>query len=894
MANERPNPEILLQQVKNEERKEARGKLKIYLGAAPGVGKTHEMLTDARSERNKGLDVVVGVVESHGRKEIEAMLTDLEILPRQNLSYRGKQLQEFDLDGALKRHPGLILIDEMAHTNSPGLRHTKRWQDIKELLDRGIDVFTTLNVQHIESLNDDITQIIHAPITETVPDSMLELADTIELVDIPPEELMQRLREGKVYIPQQAELAIEKFFRKGNLAALRELALRTTAARVGTDVLLYRQGKGIKHIWPTRDKILVCVGPAAESVKLIRAACRIAKSLHAEWVAVYVETPYLKVNDEKRHAAIQHLRLAKQLGADTRVLTGFDIVKAVMTYAREQNVTQIMIWKYIRTRWWDLFFRSLADEIVRHSREIDVYIMTGTRGEIKQAQQTTPKKTVIDWKNYVFSTLIVALATTINLFINPYIDNSDVIMLYVLAVTIVAFFGKIGPSILASLLGVITYTFFFVPPAYSFAIENHQDYLTLIVMLLVTQVISQLTILTKRQVESLGTTEKQTSALYTLSRQLASTRGSDKLLNTGVQHIAEIFNCEALALIPLGGKLTICAKARTKETKLTEKEESVAQWVCELGQAAGLGTDTLPFSEALYLPLTATQGPMGVLRLRPIQSNVLFTPEQMRLLETFANQVALALEVDYLQEERTQHTLQSEKDRARQGLLQSVSHDLRTPLLSILASSNSLMEVGDKIEGKKVKQIGKEIYFETEQLNHLINNLLQMAYFETDNIHLQKQPISLEELIMQVLKISEQKIQKRILHIEVPPNLPKIPIDHVLLQEVLLNLIDNAIKFTPPESPLEIIVVEKNDMILVSVEDYGDGIQFEEVDKLFEKYYRGSKQTSERGLGLGLTICKRIIEAHGGTIWAENRRDGNGAAFRFSIPLKEAEVSKQK
>lgn len=648
MAEHRPSPEKLLQRVQEEERKGKRGKLKIYLGAAPGVGKTHEMLHDALSERAKGLDIIIGIVESHGRKEIEAMLTNFESLARQEVDYHGKKLLEFDLDGALKRDPGLILIDEMAHTNAPGLRHTKRWQDIKELLDRGIDVYTTLNVQHIESLNDDVSQIIHAPIKETVPDSMLEMANTIELVDIPPEELLQRLREGKVYIPEQAELAIEHFFRKGNLAALRELALRTTAARVGTDVLLYRQGQGIKYVWPTKDKILVCVGPGAESLKLIRAARRMATSLRAEWIAVYVETPRLKTVEQKRNSAIQNLRSAEQLGAETRVLTGFDIVKEIMAFAREQNVTQIMIWKYIHTRWWSWLFRSLGDEIVRNSGEIDVYIMTGERDSVKQPKPI-PVKSPIEWKIYGFSVGIIALATGLNFLIDPLLRNNNIVMVYLLGVTIVALFGRIGPSILASILSVLAYDFFFVPPFYSFAINGFQSLFTLIVMLFVTQAISQLTILTRRQAESSGISERQTSALYTLSRHLASTRGIDKLLDTALPYVAALFNSEVIALLPEKNQLIIRGKARTANQSLNAKEKSVAQWVYELGQMAGLGTDNLPFSDALYVPLLASQGTIGVLRLRP-QSKDLFTPEEMRLLEACAKQIAIALEADHLQE----------------------------------------------------------------------------------------------------------------------------------------------------------------------------------------------------------------------------------------------------
>lgn len=645
MPNKRPNPEKLLKRADSEARQFERGKLKIYLGAAPGVGKTYEMLEDALQERQKGLDVVIGIVESHGRKEIENLREHFEILPRQIINYHGKDLQEFNLDGALRRNPGLILIDEMAHTNVPGLRHDKRWQDIKELLDRGVDVYTTLNVQHIESLNDDVAQIIHAPIRETVPDSMLEIADTVELVDLPPKELLKRLEEGKVYFKEQASIAKENFFRKGNLAALRELALRVTAERVGTEVLLYRQGEGIQHIWPTSDKILVCVGPGLQSVKLIRAAKRMATSLQAEWIAVYVETPKLKASDEKRNSAIMNLRLAEQLGADTRILPGFDIVREIMSFAREQNITQIMLWKNIHPRLRDLFFRNLADEMVRKSGEIDVYIMTGHTNE--KTPLRTASKTPTHWGVYIYTIAIVVLATIVNFFLFPYLSASNLVMVYLLAVTVIALFGQIGASILGSVLSVLLYDFFFIPPFYSFAVSDFEYSFTLFVMLLITLIISHLTILTRRLAESSRFVEHQTAALHTLSRRLASTRGIDNLLDTSIKYLADFFVSDVLALLPDNSHLKVCASTKSEQV-LDTKEQSVAQWVFEMGQMAGLGTDTLPSSVALYVPLLTSKGTIGVLRIKPLESKRLFTPEQMHLLQECAVQIALALEVDSL------------------------------------------------------------------------------------------------------------------------------------------------------------------------------------------------------------------------------------------------------
>lgn len=881
---ERPNPEKLLKRAQEEERQAQRGRLKIYLGAAPGVGKTHTMLQDAIEKHEQGLDVVVGVAETHGRVEIESLLTKLDILPRLTVDYRGHRLLEFDLDAVLKRNPGLVLIDEMAHTNAPGLRHSKRWQDIKEILDRGIDVYTTLNVQHIESLNDVVYQIIHLRIKETVPDSMLEMADTIELVDLPPEDLLKRLYEGKVYFPAQAGLAAENYFRKGNLIALRELALRFTAEVVNAQVLLYRQGQHIKHIWPTKDKMLVCVGSQTESAKLIRKTRRIANSLQAEWVAIHVDTPQLRVSEEQRSNAIQNLRLAEQLGAETRILTGFDIVKEIMNFAREQNITMIVTYKKIRSRWKAFFSRSLTDELVRQSAEIDVYVITGEL-ETTRALMPSRVKPFIPWHHYAISIGIVAFATVINFFVLPYSQSSNIVMVYLLGVTIVALFGHMGPSILASVLSVLAYSYLFVPPYFNFnlGVSNIEYFFTLGVMLLVSQVISHLTILTRRQAEAARLAEKHTASLHTLSRRLASSRGVDKLLEIGVHYVSDVFDSEVLALVAEDSHL-ITRVGSGGMQKLSDKEQGVAQWVYDLGQIAGLGTDTLPFSDAIYLPLLTSQGSIGVLRVRPFHPDHLFTPEQMRLLEACSNQIALAIEVDRLQEQTKKSELQTEADRLRSVLMKSVSHNLRTPLVAVMGAASTLMETGHELDTKKIKKIANNIYFELEQLSRLINNILQISYLEAESVTLQKELHSLNEVISLVIKTTSKKLEKKSIHIHLSSNLPKIPFDSTLIQEVFINLIDNAIKFTPPETPIDISAFVQKNKVVISVEDRGPGIAPDEVNKLFEKFYRGRMLSTERGLGLGLAICHSIIKAHGGELWAENR-SGGGAAFSFTLPL---------
>lgn len=870
--DQRRNPEQLLSRIHQEERKKTQGKLKIYLGAAPGVGKTHAMLQDAQLKRDQGLDVVIGVVESHGRKEIENLLKPFETIHRQVVPYHGQTLTEFDLDAALKLSPGLILIDEMAHTNAPGLRHDKRWQDIKELLDRGIDVYTTLNVQHIESLKDDVAQIIQAPIQETVPDGMIEMADTVELVDIPPDDLLKRLEEGKIYIPEQAELAAKHFFRKGNLVALRELALRTTAEFVGAEVLMYRKDEGIKHIWPIKERLLVCVGPTPDSLKLIRAAKRLATRLQAEWVAIYVDAGQRPTS---RNHAISNLRLAEQLGAETHVLTGFDMVKETLLFARLQNITQIILWRGTERGWRNWFFKDITNEIVRNSGEIDVYIVTG-KSERKQQEKISLWDKKTPWKAYGFAFCIVSLVTLINGILMPFLDNSSLIMLYFLGIIGVSLFGQKGPSILASVLSVVALDYFFIPPRFDFSVTSKEYFFTLLVMLVVTQVISQLLVRIRHQAESAQRVQHLTAALYLLSRKLTNTRGVENLIAKGTTFIANAFHSQVAVLLPKkNGRLEVRAN-KELQLGLDTKERSIAQWVYDLGKMAGLGTDTLSSSKALYLPLLASQIPIGVLRVCPLTDQLL-TREQMRLLESCANQLALAIEVDRLQEVSKKEELKEEAARAHGELLKSLSGHLSATLKKVIKSAHAVIET-------EKNQIKNPIDKEMEQLSRLNKNLLQIVQLETHEIILEKSLGSLKKVIGQAVKKSKTKLNRRTLHVAIEDNLPETLFNETLMQEVVLNLIDNTIKYTPPFASIDISASVTAGNIIISVMDDGPGIVPEEINQLFDKFYRGKTSIQESGLGLGLAICQKIITAHGGKIWAENREKG-GAVFRFSVPI---------
>lgn len=645
----RLSPEESLKLAEEEEHQKKQGHLKIFFGAAPGVGKTYMMLEDAKSRREEGVDIVVGVVETHGRKEIKTLLEGLETLPLNETMYRGKAIQEFDIDAALKRFPTLILIDEMAHTNVAGSRHFKRWQDIQELLDRGINVYTTLNVQHLESLNDIIAQITGVRVHETIPDAQFEMANTIELVDLPPDDLLKRLQEGKVYIPEVAELATQHFFRRSNLFALRELALRVTAEQVGTQVLTQRRAQGVVETWPTVERLLVCIGPEQNATKLIRSTRRMANSLHAEWIAVHVEAPRVHLTEEQHAKAINHLRLAEQLGAETLVLTGLDVVDEIVRLARERNVTKIVLAKNIRPRWKDFLFGSLVNELIRFSGEIDIYVLTGEREALLLPKSVLNKRSdSIPWKIYGYGIFLVILATLANFVLFPYLQLSNIVMIYLLVVVLVAMRGSIGPALFTSLLSVIAFDFFFILQEFKLA-TSIQSVVTLMMMLLVGYVISHLTVLTKKQAEAAHIRERRISALHELGRKLAAGRALHEITAIGVRYISEAFDSQVLLLMPEKKGLEVNASYPLKQA-VTEKELSVSQWVFDLGQIAGMGTGTLPSTDAVYVPLLTSHGSVGVLRVQPLEPDLMRVPEQLHLLEACARQIALALEIGQLHE----------------------------------------------------------------------------------------------------------------------------------------------------------------------------------------------------------------------------------------------------
>ena len=885
MSDHRPDPDELLARVKEQEAKQARGRLKIFFGATAGVGKTYAMLEAAGELKIKGVDVVAGIVETHGRAETELMLIGLEVLPPRWVEYRGTRLRQFDLDAALARRPTLILVDELAHTNAPGSRHPKRWQDVEELLAAGIHVYTTVNVQHMESLNDVVAQITGVIVRETIPDSIIEQADEVELIDLPPDDLLQRLREGKVYIPQQAERALRSFFRKGNLIALREMALRRTAERVDVQMQTYMRDHAIPTTWPAAERLLVGISPSPLSARLVRAARRMAAGLRAEWLAVYVETPaHARLAQADKDRVIQTLRLAEQLGAETVTLSGHSVSDEILNYARERNASKIVIGKPDKPHWREVLFGSIVDTIVRHSGEVDVYVISGEPDDSRPAQPARILQRTSEWSAYGWAAVVVIACTALAALMAPYFELSNLIMVYLLGVVAVAMrFGR-GPSILASVLSVAAFDFFFVEPFLTFAVSDTQYLITFGVMLLTALVISNLTVRIRQQAEAARQRERRTAALYALGRELVSTRGIDNIARVASRHISEVFESEAVVLLPdATGHLSV--QAAQGVSALDTNEHSVAQWVYDHSQIAGLGTNTLPGAEGLYLPLTASRGSVGVLGVRPVQSLRFVAPEQLHMLETFASQTAVAIERARLAEEAEQARVQVETERLRNSLLSSVSHDLRTPLAGITGAASSLLEGADTLDAETRRELAQTIYEEAERLNRLVRNVLDMTRLQSGAIQIDKEWQPLEEVVGAALVRLEEPLRNRPVHTNLPADLPLVPLDGVLIEQVLVNLLENAIKYTSPGSPIDLSAGCADDVVTVEVADRGPGLPPGEEQRIFEKFYRVEPAGGTSGVGLGLTICRGIVEAHGGRIWAENR-PGGGAVFRFTLPLE--------
>ncbi len=884
MENQRPDPDVLLRRVQAEEADRTRGKLKIFFGAIAGVGKTYAMLQAAHEQQRDGIDVIIGWVETHGRAETEALVQGLPALPSREVVYGGSRLRDFDLDAALSRRPQLLLMDELAHSNAPGSRHPKRWQDVRELLQAGIHVYTTVNVQHIEGLNDVVAQITGIRVSETVPDSILEQADDLELVDLPPDDLLQRLKDGKVYLPDQAQPAIKPFFRKGNLIALREMALRRTAERVNQQMEVYRRDHAVVATWPAAETILVCVNLKSRGPMLVRAARKMATGLHARWIAVYVQTSkHLRLPDLERSQGVETLRLAERMGADTATLTGDDVSAQLLAYARSRNVTKIIVGKPLRSRWKEWLFGSVVDDLVRGSGDIDIYVMTGEAGAGKPLvagllQPTSGRR------NYGYAAAVVMACTALSWVMAPYFGQANLIMVYLFGVVVVATRWGRGPSALASLMSVAAFDFFFIPPNYSFAVSDVQYLLTFAVMLIVALLIARLASHRSRQAEAASIREQRTAALYAMSRDLITQRGVNKLASVASRHIHDVFHCQVAVFLPGRDGRVHLHRGDALDFDLDPKEAGISQWVFDHKESAGHGTNTLSGSDSLYLPLLGSQGTVGVLAVRSSNPAELLAPEQLHLLETFANQMALALERARLAEETQEAHVQTETERMRNAVLSSASHDLRTPLATIVGASSALLGSTLPLSTESQQELIRSISDEAGRLDRLLKNLLDMTRLEAGAMQLRKEWHAPEEVVGTALTRVKSRIATHPVSTAFPDDLPLLLIDGVLIEQVLINLLENAAKYSPPALPIDVTASVKNGVILIEVADRGPGIPQGEEQRIFDKFFQ-LHPDREGGVGLGLTICRGIVESHGGRIWVE-ARSGGGSIFRFTLPIE--------
>ncbi|HQR19708.1 MAG TPA: sensor histidine kinase KdpD [Burkholderiaceae bacterium] len=901
MEPRRADPDALLSHVQSEERAARRGKLKIFFGATAGVGKTYAMLEAAQRRKAEGIDVVVGYVEPHGRTETERLLEGLESLPFRLVPEGGALVREFDLDRALQRRPQLLLVDELAHTNAEGSRHAKRWQDIDELRAAGIDVWTTVNVQHLESLNDVVAGITTVRMQETVPDTVFEAADEVELIDLPPDDLLQRLREGKVYVPERVRVALDNFFRKGNLIALREMALRKTAERVDAMMDRYRATEGIGAPWAAGERILVGVGPGSDGETLVRAGKRLAAALRAEWIVVYVETPDLiRLPEAERNRRIAYLRLAEMLGAEAVTLGGHSAAEELVHYARTRNVSRVLLGEPSRTGFRRWIRPSTVDQVLARIRGIDVTVVKATEAmrmarspllARSAAYLDAPASTKRRWPPYLWAAVGVAAATAVAWFTTSVFNEPNVVMIYLLSITLIAWRLGRGPAVAASVASTLAYNFFFVPPIFTLNIADGQYLITFAVLTAVGVLISTLMNSVRLQARVAGYRERRTALLYAMSRELAAARGAAAMASVAVRHIGEAFEAQAAVLMPGGDGVLEHPRSPPEAASLRGADLSVAQWVNDHAQKAGLGTDTLPAAPARYLPLVGSHAAksLGVLAVLPANPRRILLPEQAHLLETFASQLALALERADLAERAQAATVAAETESVRNSLLAAISHDMRTPLAVIGGAASSLAQRPSRLPEEARQELAQTIVDESRQLTQLVANVLDMTRFESGQAIIRPEWVSLEEVVGGAL----QRLQPLLAGHRVETRLDEAPplvfADPVLLEQLLYNLLENAAKYTPAGSHVVITVQRHDEGVEILIADDGPGFPADvEPEMLFGKFQRGRAEGAIGGVGLGLAICRAIARAHGGEIHAE-RIPAGGALFVVSLPqLKQA------
>jgi two-component system sensor histidine kinase KdpD len=890
----RPSPDALLEQARREDSRA--GRLKIFLGAAPGVGKTYEMLQNVRARQREGVDIVVGYVETHGRKETAALLDGLELIPRRSSDYRGQMIEEMDLDGILARRPKIVAVDELAHTNAIGSRHPKRYLDVEELLANGIDVYTTLNVQHVESLNDVVAQITRVRVRETVPDSVLDRADEIELVDLTPGDLLQRLKEGKIYVPEQAERALEHFFSHDNLTALRELALRRTAERVDEQLLSRMQAQAIPGPWAAGDRLLVCVNEDPRALSLVRYTRLLADRLHAPWTALYVESRRTaQLDDAQRDGIADALRLAQSLGAEAATVPGGSrhIADDVLGYAKSNNITQIIVGKSARNRWFELINGSVVRELLNQAGNISINVVPGDRDATGVAERIgiplSSSGRTFDLPAYGWSTAIIALSLGIGLLIQPIVSDANLDLVFLTGVVAVAVRFGLWPSIYASILAAVGYNFFFTQPYLSFAIDDPRNVLAVVFFTIVAIVVSNVAARAQVQAVAALARARTTESLYAFSRKLAGVGALDDVLWVTAYQIALMLKATVVLLLPRNGSLEVVAGYPPEDT-LEPADVAAAKWAWENNRPAGRGSDTLTGAKWLFLPMVTGRGPIGMIGLAGGQAGLNLTPDQRRLLDALIDQGALAIERVNLVEDIEKTRLSVETEKLRSAILTSLSHDLKTPLASVLGAAGALRDLGGLTDAQR-SDLLSTIIDEAERLNRFIANLLDMMKLESGAVRPTSELHDVGEIVGSVLRRTEKILAGHKIEVALATDLPMVEVDPVLFEQVLFNVLDNASKYAPTGTTVRISAERANDKIRLQVEDEGDGIPAGEAEHIFDRFHRATKGDQVRaGTGLGLTIARGFVESMRGNISAGNRIDRSGAVFTIELPIPTSPV----
>jgi two-component system sensor histidine kinase KdpD len=880
----------LLEQARRQE--PGTGRLKVFLGAAPGVGKTFAMLQSAHARAKAGIDVVIGYAETHGRAETEALLAGLETVPRRRIPYKGQVLEEMDLDAVLARRPQLAIVDELAHSNAPGSRHPKRYLDVLELLANGIDVYTAVNIQHIESLNDVVAQITTVRVRETVPDSAFERADAIELVDLTPDDLIQRLKEGKVYVPKQAERALEHYFSPGNLTALRELALRRTAERVDEQLLSHMQANAIAGPWAAGERVLVCVSDDQRSQGLVRYTKRLADRLRAPWTAINIETRRsLSLTEQQRDRLADTLRLAEALGGEALAIPGGDrsLAHDILAFARANNITQIVVGKAPRSFWYEALRGSTVHELVRGSGNISIHVMTGTAvaAEENRSRSLRPaegNEPFNPWP-YPMALGMVGIGLGVAKLIEPFFSIENVDLVFLTAVVGVSVRYGLGPSLLASLAASLCYNFFFLPPVYTFTITDPTNIVAFFFFMLIAILVSNLAGRVRAQATAASQRVRTTESLYAFSRKLAGTAALDDVLWATAYQIALMLKVRVVLLLPEQGRIAVKA-GYPPEDQLDPADLAAANWTWENDRVAGRGSDTLPGAKRLFLPMRTGRGPIGVIGIDDDRAGPLLTPDQRRLLDALTDQGALAIERVHLVEDMDRVKRDAESDRLRQALLTSISHDLKTPLAAVLGAATTMRDLAPHLSDAQRTELISTIVEESERLNRFIANLLDMTKLESGAVVPNSAAHDLGELVGATLRRATSILAQHTVKLDLGQDLPMIEVDPVLFEQALFNLLDNAAKYAPAGSAIELRAGQSGGQVELQVRDEGEGIPPAELETVFDKFYRVRKGDHVRpGTGLGLAIARGFIEAMGGRLSAGNRSDRSGAAMTIRLPV---------